>query len=200
MVLPIDIIPDTFIKDYNLTDIDSNVKVYVRIEKGMYGLPQYGILDNQKLQLYLKKYGYYTCEHSVVFWNHENRPITFTLVVDDFGVKFEGKKHANHLLTSLRKYYLNVTVDLRVSLYCGIELNWDYKNCVDISMTNYIQKLLKISSCSKKETTTYPIPMDQTQLWGQQNNILSKMILLQQLTKVKFLDPNKHWEPFYIIP
>lgn len=39
MVLPIDIIPDTLIKDYNLTDISSNGKVYVRIEKGIYGIP-----------------------------------------------------------------------------------------------------------------------------------------------------------------
>ena len=35
----------------------------------------------------------------------EWRPICFTLVVDDFGVKYVGEEHARHLLDAMKQYY-----------------------------------------------------------------------------------------------
>ena len=58
-------------------------------------------------------------------WIHVCRPLTFTLVVDDFGVKFEADAHANHLSKTLKRNY-NVTVDWKGELYVGIKLKWDY--------------------------------------------------------------------------
>ena len=55
------------------------------------------------------------------------RPITFALVVDDFGVKFTGDCHANHLISTLKKDY-DVTIDWKGELFVGIKLKWDYKN------------------------------------------------------------------------
>ncbi|KAL7474966.1 hypothetical protein ACHAW6_000903 [Cyclotella cf. meneghiniana] len=31
------------------------------------------------------------------FWKHQTRPIQFTLVVDNFGVQYIGREHAEHL-------------------------------------------------------------------------------------------------------
>ena len=31
--------------------------------------------------------------------------ISFTIVVDDFGIKYKGKEHANHLMTALTHHY-----------------------------------------------------------------------------------------------
>ena len=50
MFLPLNLIPDEFVNKYNLINMSNNGKVYVNIIKGMYGLPQYGILENKKLQ------------------------------------------------------------------------------------------------------------------------------------------------------
>ena len=41
--------------------------------------------------------------------------ITFTLLVDDFGIKFEGDNHANHLVSTLKKYY-DITVEWKGAL------------------------------------------------------------------------------------
>ena len=30
-------------------------------------------------------------------WKHDTRPIQFTLVVDDFGVKYVGEEHAHYI-------------------------------------------------------------------------------------------------------
>ena len=43
-------------------------------------------------------------------WKHNSRPINFTLVVDDFGVKYSGKDHALHLKAELETKY-KVTID-----------------------------------------------------------------------------------------
>ena len=54
------------------------------------------------------------------------RPVQFGLVVDDFGIKYIGKEHADHLIRSLRKYYESVSGDWDGNLYCGITLEWNY--------------------------------------------------------------------------
>ena len=75
-------------------------------------------------------------------WRHKRRPIQFSLIVDDFGVKHVGKEHAQHLIACLRKHYTKVAVDWIGSLYAGINLNWNYEErWVDSSMQGYVAKL-----------------------------------------------------------
>ena len=67
----------------------------------------------------------------------------FTLVVDNFGVKYVDKKDVDHLIASINTNY-KLTVDWTGNLYCGISLNWDYVNrWVDISMPGYIKKKMQ---------------------------------------------------------
>ena len=109
----------------------------------MYGLPQAGILANKLLKQRLAQHGYYECKHTPGLWKHKWRPITFVLVVDDFGVKYRGREHALHLAAALKQHY-EVTMDWTGSLYIGISLQWNYKNrTVSLSMPNYIQKTLQ---------------------------------------------------------
>jgi hypothetical protein len=64
------------------------------------------------------------------------------LVLDDFGVKYVGQEHAQHLIDTLKKNY-KLTEDWSGTLYCGITLDWDYENRrLDISMPGFIDKLL----------------------------------------------------------
>ena len=105
MTLPLHIIPQQYAKQYKLQEVQHNGKVYISIKKGMYGLPQAGLLANKQLQKALHLDGYYPCQHTMGLWKHRWRPVTFTLVVDDFGVKYVGKTHAEHLLKCLNKYY-----------------------------------------------------------------------------------------------
>ena len=68
--------------------------------------------------------------------------VQFSLVVDDFGIKYIGKEHLDHLMQSLREHY-DVSLDETGSLYCGITLKWNYEQqYVDISMPGYVQKQL----------------------------------------------------------
>jgi len=65
------------------------------------------------------------------------------LVVDDFGVKYVGREHVNHLIKCTKEKY-ELTEDWSDDLYCGIKLCWDYNaRTADISMPGYIKKLLQ---------------------------------------------------------
>ena len=109
----------------------------------MYGLPQAGCLVNKLLAQHLDKEDYYQCQYTPGLWKHKWHLITFSLVVDNFGIKTIGLLHAKHLKTALEKYY-EVTVDWKGELFFDFTLHWDYKNhTIDLSMPNYIPKALK---------------------------------------------------------
>ena len=134
MNMKIDILPNEIIKKYNLRDIFHNEYVYFKIKMGMYGLPEAGILANKLLKKRLSKHGYYECQFTPGLYRHVWRPIMFSLVVDDFGVKCQGIQHAKHLKEALEKYY-EVAVDWKGRLFCGITLGWNYNTRhVDLSV------------------------------------------------------------------
>jgi hypothetical protein len=66
----------------------------------------------------------------------------FTLIVDDFGIHYEGKQHAHHLIAALKQDYKAVTTDWDGTLFCGITLNWDYQARF-LSMPGYVVKALQ---------------------------------------------------------
>ena len=74
----------------------------IKIMKGMYGLPQAGVLANELFEKHLNQHGYTQSKMVPGLWKHKTRPIQFTLVVDDFGVKYRGKEHAVTSNMSLR--------------------------------------------------------------------------------------------------
>jgi hypothetical protein len=79
--------PEEIIQKNNLNALSVDGWVYIEIRKGMYGLKQAGLLANQLLQTRLAPFGYYPARHTPGLWLHKTRPISFTLVVDDFAVK-----------------------------------------------------------------------------------------------------------------
>jgi hypothetical protein len=109
----------------------------------MYGLPQAGLLANKLLARRLTKYGYFQAEHTPGLWKHTWQPIQFALVVDDFGVEYAKKEHAQHILDALNKHYEAVSKDWQGSIFCGFKLAWDYhQRTVDLLMPGYIQQAL----------------------------------------------------------
>jgi hypothetical protein len=84
MVINLSSIPQETIDKYDLIELAQDGKVYISLQKGMYGLPQAGILANEVLQRNLAKDGYLPTQHTHGFWKHNTHPISFSLVVDDF--------------------------------------------------------------------------------------------------------------------
>ena len=59
MKMPLHLLPEHTIEQYNMQEQAKNGFVYFEICKAIYGLPQAGILANKQLQKFLKPTGYY---------------------------------------------------------------------------------------------------------------------------------------------
>ena len=191
MKMSIDLIPQEFRDAYDLDAKQKGGFVYMEIQKGMYGLPQAGILANKLLKERLKKKGYFELPHTPGLWKHVSRPIAFTLVVDDFGVKYVGEQHAQHLIAAIKEEY-TVEVDWAGELYCGIKLAWDYeRRFVDIAMPTYVGKQLvryahpppaasstlhmtPLPSCLDERHKIYPPPMTASPSTQRGQNVSNK--------------------------
>jgi hypothetical protein len=104
MWIPTRDIPGTIMTQYNLAALVRHDRVLVEIRKGMYGLPQAGIIANARLQAHLLTHDYHPCPHTSGLFRHATRPVSFCLVVDEFSVKYVGQQHAEHLLTCLEQF------------------------------------------------------------------------------------------------
>ncbi|MCP4749222.1 MAG: hypothetical protein GY874_24265, partial [Desulfobacteraceae bacterium] len=124
MKMPLSLFPQHTIDKYDLATRAKRGFLYPELRKAVYGLPQASMLANKQLKKYLAPAGYYEVAHTPGLWRHVTRPIQFSLVVDDFGVKYVGKEHTDHLIATLRKHYASVTEDWEGKLYVGITLDW----------------------------------------------------------------------------
>jgi hypothetical protein len=97
----------------------SDGHIYLEVQKGMYRLPQAGILANHLLAKRLAPRGYRQTTTNLGVWTHDTLPITFSLVVDDFDVKYEGLSNANHLIKALEQHN-TMSKDWTGGMYCGI--------------------------------------------------------------------------------
>ena len=80
--------PQQFIDEYELENMfDDKGYIYMEIQCGMYGLKQAGKIANYQLKERLIPHGYKPCRNTPGLWKHDNKPISFTLIVDNFRVK-----------------------------------------------------------------------------------------------------------------
>jgi hypothetical protein len=119
--------PEEIVGKYNLKAMAIDSGVYIEIIKVMYSLKQSGLLASHLSQKCLAPFGYYPDRHTPGIWLHTIRPIAFSLIVDDFAVKYVGKHHADHLRDSLLQSY-EITTNWEGKVYSGMSLKWDYKN------------------------------------------------------------------------
>jgi hypothetical protein len=78
-------IPEEIIEEYKLREkATPDGWVYIKVVRGMYGLPQAGSLGHDLLESRLNKEGYFQSQIVPGLWKHKTRNIQFVLVVDDF--------------------------------------------------------------------------------------------------------------------
>jgi hypothetical protein len=96
-----DKITTSIMDQYNLTPLLYNRYVYFEIRKCMYGLPQAGKLSQTRLIRHLSTHGYIKCANTPCLFRHVTRDIMFSLVVDDFGVRYTDQADADNLIKTL---------------------------------------------------------------------------------------------------
>ena len=126
MKLELDFFSDEITEQYDLHSlVCPNGCIYMAIRKGMPGLIQAGRIANDRLKIQLAQFGYVPVPRTPALWKHATRDIIFSLVVDDFGVKYVGKEDSDHLIQALKKQY-TISMDWTGSLFCGLHIQWEY--------------------------------------------------------------------------
>ena len=92
MHMPLEIFPEHVIEQYDGNRKAKIGRKYLEIRRFVYGLPQSGKLANKYLKAKLAPAGYYEVPHTPDLQKHILCPVEFTLVVDDFGVKYVGEE------------------------------------------------------------------------------------------------------------
>ena len=101
MPIPLAYFSTWIVEQYDLNRHALNGKVHLNLQRAVWGLPQAEILANKRLHQKLAPFGYREHVNTPGLWYHETCPISFTLVVDNFGVKYVNKINVDHLITSL---------------------------------------------------------------------------------------------------
>jgi hypothetical protein len=116
---------------------------------GLDPLPTYiqmviaGIFFQELVADQLKLHGYSQSQTTSGPWKHQSCPIVFSLVINNFGVKYFDKETEQHLLDTIQKYY-KCSCNWDGQQYCGLTIKWDYnRHKVHLLMPTHIQKALK---------------------------------------------------------
>ena len=143
MRVPLKYIPLALQEQHNLKILAHNDAVIMRIDKSIYGLKQAGILSQQRLIAHLAEHGYLQCKFTPCLFMNATNGTAFTLVVDDFLVKYKNESAKLHLINCLQELY-QITVDTaQVQKYVGITIDYNRaKRYMDLSMPGYVDKAL----------------------------------------------------------
>jgi hypothetical protein len=120
----------------------SNKKfVYCAIQKTMYGLAMSGKLCKLDLVALLKSFGFHETQTPCLF-RHATRNITFCLVVDDFGIKYDTQEDLEYLVSCLSSKY-HVKVHPVGTKYLGFTIDYNRTaRTLSMSYPRYIPDLL----------------------------------------------------------
>ncbi len=166
----------------------------------MWGLSQAGILANRRLWRKLAPFGYNERVNMPGLWKHKTQHILFTLVVNNFGVKYVSKNDINHLIASIKTTY-TPTEDWTGNLYCGITLEWDYVNQnVDISMQITSRKNYRNMAISSQLIYTVARTTPNPENLAHRCRPLSLPTLPIPLMPRASNEFNKSWVAFYFMP
>jgi hypothetical protein len=155
----------------------------------MYGLKESGFIANQELKIVLAKAGYAPTKFTPGLYTHKTRPIAFSLVVDDFGVKYVHKEDMEHLIATIGNRY-PIKVDWKAEYYLGITIKWDYVNrTATLSMPSYVKEVLLEFQHESTDGVKFNSPSPYTPpVYGKK----------QQMTKLDQTNPiNKKKQKYY---
>ena len=148
-------IPTNVQQKYNLHALAQNGKVLVEITGAMYGLPQAGRISQDQLVKHLAMYGYGQCQNTPCLFKHETNSVMFTLVVDDFCIKYKDKQDLQHFLDAIQTRYKFV-LDMNAKRFIGITFTRDRaQRTLTLSMPHYVELAIKRFTDGKPLPTSH---------------------------------------------
>ena len=144
MRLPVKLIPPEHGAHFHVAHLAESDAVIWEVVKGIYGLPQAGMLAQKAIIRLLEQHDYVQCRNTPCLFMHQTHNIQFVLWVDDFLVKYPKDQPAlaHDLIAALRSKY-RLKVDWQGRQYLGYHIRRNRaRSSLTISMPNYVQQAL----------------------------------------------------------
>jgi hypothetical protein len=137
-------IPGDIMTRYLLHGMEKSCFVYFEIRRCMYGLPQAGRLSQIRLIEHLGRPSWlHTNPNTPCLFRHRTRDIIFSLVVDDFGVRYGTQSDIDNLEHTLCLNDYKITIRPDGDFYLGMKVSFNgARTAVTISMPGYVNKML----------------------------------------------------------
>ena len=155
VLIPITDLPAEVIDRLGLRPYVNNNKILFEVNGSMYGHPAAGRIAQHEFITLMNKHGYYEDPNVPCLFKHITRPTTFTLVVDDLGIKILNETDLQHLIATIQEKW-EVKVDRSGTKYNGLRLTWNYKEqTLMTDIPNYVtEQLTKLGLTNIKERHT----------------------------------------------
>ena len=138
LLIPIKHMTATTIADFSLHPYVSENKILFEVNGSMYGHPAAGRIAQTEFKALVKAHDYYEHPDVPCLFLHRTRPTSFTLIVDDLGIKIFSENDLQHLIDTIKTKW-DVKVDRTGAKYNGIRLLWDYdKRTLITDIPNYV--------------------------------------------------------------
>ena len=102
--IPLRFLSPLILDKHTLHTFIHNNSILMEVDKSMYGFPHAGRKAQDVLIERLAKHGFHQTGTTCPF-RHDINNVAFTLVVNDFGVKFKDPAAADDLIRCLQLYY-----------------------------------------------------------------------------------------------
>ena len=144
MLVPTKFMSQDLISELKLEEYIHKDHILFEVTGSLYGHPAAGRISNKDLVQHLERHGYTQSANVPCLFSNKDKSITFTLIVDDIGIKYvHGNNEIDHLLNILQKPISkwDIKVDRTGSQYNGQRLTWDYdKNTLITDVPNYVKQ------------------------------------------------------------
>ena len=144
MRLPVRLIPQAHRARFQVDHLADGEFIIWEVTKGIYGLPQAGLLAQQDLIRLLEQHNFVQCPHTPCLFKHRINNIQFVLWVDDFLVKYPRNQPRllHDLIATLRSKY-RLKIDWQGRQYLGYNIRRNRpKRSLTLSMPTYVQQAL----------------------------------------------------------
>jgi hypothetical protein len=137
------LLPEELIELLQLREFIERGSVLFEVNKAMYGLPNAGLISQDRLIGHLDGHGYKQSALVPCLFRHESRSTAFSLVVDDFGIKYTKPEDLEHFITIMKELY-EMKVDRTGSQYLGFAIKFsEDRNKVHLSLPGYVAKAIE---------------------------------------------------------
>ena len=140
--IPLKFLSSAILDKYSLHSYVEHGQVLFEVLRSMYGLPHAGRIAQEALIHHLAQHQYVQTATPCLF-RHSSNGTTFTLVVDDFGIKYRTTADAQHLIACLQLKY-ELTIRWEGERYLGMTIHFDrIARHVELGIPGYIAKVIQ---------------------------------------------------------